>query len=837
VAEGSTVVKVDQPKLWSPDSPTLYQLKVFMQDESGQELDRVESYAGIREVGKVKDKDGNWRFTLNGKTIFHWGPLDQGWWPDGLLTPPSEDAMLFEINFLKQAGFNMIRKHIKVEPRLYYYHCDRLGMLVWQDQVSGGPNPNWYRLDPTKNKNHSTPEPGDPIDAEWPDIAHKQWMAELKGMIDHLYNYPSIVMWVPFNEAWGQHRTMEVGEWIMKYDPSRSISIASGGNFAPVGDVADMHSYPHPAFPFHMNEYDDYIKVVGEFGGHGWKVDGHEWDPKKKNFIYGGMPETIDEYAERYAESIRLLGKLKKQGVSGGVYTQTTDVEGEINGLMTYDRKVIKIPAKELAGIHRQLFKPMAMADNAANLPKVSEEGIPKKQPNFIVILTDDQGWGTTSITVDPAVPESKSDFFKTPNLEKLASQGLRFTQAYSGHPNCSPSRAALLTGRSPAALHFTDICGRNGGGLYVGNKIIPPQHINALPEGELTLPEIIKQHLPAYKAAHFGKWHLGKVGPEGHGFDAGDGPTGNREGSGKDNLPDDPKRIFSVTKRANDWMAEQAKGKQPFYLQVSHYATHLGLQSRPETKQRVDKRPSGTRHQNTEFGAMIEDMDDGIGQLLAKVKELGIGDNTYIFYTADNGTFPLEEPGNINGPLRGNKATVWEAGVRVPFIIAGPGIKSGTVSRAPAVGYDIYPTICDILGIADLPEQVEGGSLQPVWAAKAASVKRSRPQLVFHWPHYQHQKKSIPDSTVLLDSYKLHYFWETGKAELYNLKTDLAETKDLSRSMPDKAKELEGLLHSHLKEINAQIPELNKDYDPATDPALVQVKKPKDNKKKKNRS
>lgn len=354
VAEGSTVVKVDQPKLWSPASPTLYQLKVFMQDESGQDLDRVESYAGIREVGKIKDKDGNWRFTLNGKTIFHWGPLDQGWWPDGLLTPPSEDAMLFEINFLKQAGFNMIRKHIKVEPRLYYYHCDRLGMLVWQDQVSGGPNPNWYRLDPSRNKKHRSPEPGDPIDAEWPDAAHEQWMAELKGMIDHLYNYPSIVSWVPFNEAWGQHRTMEVGEWVMKYDPSRSINIASGGNFAPVGDIADMHSYPHPEFPFHMNEYDDYIKVVGEFGGHGWKVDGHEWDPKKKNFIYGGMPNTIDEYAQRYAESIRLLGELKTQGVSGGVYTQTTDVEGEINGLMTYDRKVIKISAEELKALQSQ---------------------------------------------------------------------------------------------------------------------------------------------------------------------------------------------------------------------------------------------------------------------------------------------------------------------------------------------------------------------------------------------------------------------------------------------------------------------------------------------------
>jgi hypothetical protein len=370
----SLALKIAEPKLWTPNSPTLYDLEIRVKD------DVVHSYFGVREVGKVKDADGHWRFTLNGDVVFHWGPLDQGWWPDGLLTPPSDEAMLFDIEWLKESGFNMIRKHIKVEPRRYYYHCDRLGMMVWQDQVSGGKNPKWYRLDPTKNKNHSTPELGDPIDAEWPDADHEQWMTELKGMIDHLYNYPSIVMWVPFNEAWGQHRTMEVGEWIMKYDPSRSINIASGGNFAPVGDIADMHSYPHPSFPFHMNEYDDYIKVVGELGGHGWKVDGHEWDPKKKNFIYGDMPKTIDEYAERYAESIRLLGELKAQGISGGVYTQTTDIEGEINGLMTYDRKVIKIPAEELAKLHDTLFtdKP----DQAVKAEKPIN-------PLFVQVMTD----------------------------------------------------------------------------------------------------------------------------------------------------------------------------------------------------------------------------------------------------------------------------------------------------------------------------------------------------------------------------------------------------------------------------------------------------------------
>ena len=451
------------------------------------------------------------------------------------------------------------------------------------------------------------------------------------------------------------------------------------------------------------------------------------------------------------------------------------------------------------------------------------------EQPNIIVILTDDQGWGTTSISYDPLVPESKSDFFWTPNLEKLAGQGVRFTQGYSAHPNCSPSRASLLTGRSPAALHFTDICERNSGIFYEGNKIIPPQHINELPAVELTLPEIIKQHCPDYVAAHFGKWHLKGDGPAKHGFDAGDGNTANKEGSTPGNLPEDPKKIFSMTERANDWMAQQVQQQKPFYLQVSHYATHLKLQSRPSTKQTVDARPSGKRHQNTEFAAMIEDMDTGIGHLLAKVEELGIGNNTYIFFTADNGTYPLGEPGNINGSLRGSKATIWEAGIRVPFIIAGPGIEPDSVSRVPVVGYDIYPTICDMLGITDVPESVEGGSLQSVWQGKADQVERARPELVFHWPHYQHQKKSVPDSAVILGDYKLHYFWETGTVELYNLKTDLAETTDLSQTQPEKAKELEVLLHAHLKAIQAQIPVLNPDYDPASDPAL------KHNRKKSN--
>lgn len=339
-AKNGVTMTIENAKLWSPSTPHLYDVRVSLMGEDGKAVDTIETYAGIRTVGKERDADGHLRFTLNGKPVFHWGPLDQGWWPDGLLTPPSDEAMLFDIEYLKSAGFNMIRKHIKVEPRRYYYHCDRMGMLVWQDQVSGGANPPWTRLDP------------DPKDAQWSDEHHKQFMVEFEAMVDSLENHPSIVVWTPFNEAWGQHRTMEVGKWMVERDRSRHVNIASGGNFWPVGDVVDEHRYPHPGFPFNHERYENFIKVVGEFGGHGLPVDGHLWDAEADNWGYGGLPKNKTEYQERYRESIRILAELKAKGISAGVYTQTTDVEGEVNGLMSYDRKVIKIPAEELLKIH-----------------------------------------------------------------------------------------------------------------------------------------------------------------------------------------------------------------------------------------------------------------------------------------------------------------------------------------------------------------------------------------------------------------------------------------------------------------------------------------------------
>lgn len=378
---------IPSPQLWSPDSPTLYDLKIRVAEDS------VQSYIGLRETGIERDANGHRRFTLNGKPIFHWGPLDQGWWPDGLLTPPSDEAMVSDIKFLKAAGFNTIRKHIKVEPRRYYTHCDRIGMLMWQDQVSHtcrDYQPRWTRLDPNPEK------------VIWPQEAHTQFMAELKGMIDGLYNHPCIVVWVPFNEAWGQHQVMETGKWTVEYDPTRQVNIASGGNWWPVGHIVDHHQYPHPGFPFHLSNgrFNDYVKVVGEFGGHGFPVEGHLWDPGKSNWGYGGMPKSIDEWQQRYTTSINALCGLKMQGIAAGIYTQTTDVEGEVNGLLTYDR-IEKVKASWLKPLSEQLLKTPDVAKISPLVPTCESRSVPwkytttKPSEDWMKAGYDDRFWKT----------------------------------------------------------------------------------------------------------------------------------------------------------------------------------------------------------------------------------------------------------------------------------------------------------------------------------------------------------------------------------------------------------------------------------------------------------
>ena len=340
-ADAALSVRIPDAKLWSPDQPHLYDITMDLYERDVL-VDRVESYAAMREVGTIRGPAGQIRMTLNGKVIFHYGPLDQGWWPDGLLTPPSDEAMRFDVDFLKQAGFNMIRKHIKVEPRRFYAHCDRVGMLVWQDMPSTGGRPFWSKLAPN------------PVEDSWPADQHAQFITELKAMVSSLRNHPSIVMWIPFNERWGQHETIRVGQLMENLDVTRLLNIASGGNFFPVGDVADRHNYPEPMFPFEDRRFDDYVKVIGEFGGHGLVVAGHQWNSEMRNWGYGDLPATKEEYSQRYRKTFEQLMKLRRRGVAAGVYTQTTDVEGEVNGLMTYDREVQKMTAQELFELHHQ---------------------------------------------------------------------------------------------------------------------------------------------------------------------------------------------------------------------------------------------------------------------------------------------------------------------------------------------------------------------------------------------------------------------------------------------------------------------------------------------------
>ncbi len=366
VATGSgsaaIVLQLPAAKLWSPTEPNLYDLKVELLDAAGKAVDEVKSYVALREFGKARDANGNWRFTLNGKSIFHWGPLDQGWWPDGLLTPPSEAAMISDIDFLKAAGFNMIRKHIKIEPRRYYHHCDKIGMLVWQDQVSMGYGPDSGPKDSSPQWTRMAPKP---VDGKWPDAAHDQFVTEYKRMVDHLREVPCIAVWSPFNEAWGQHRSMEVGKMAMAYDPTRSINIASGGNFWPVGDIADSHNYPDPAYPLDDKRFNGYVKVVGEFGGHGMPIEGHLWNKDSPNWGYGGLPKDLNEWKQRYTHSLQVLADLRKHGVAAGVYTQTSDVEVEINGLLTYDR-VAKIDPAWLKPLSEMLLNTPDVAPAAA---------------------------------------------------------------------------------------------------------------------------------------------------------------------------------------------------------------------------------------------------------------------------------------------------------------------------------------------------------------------------------------------------------------------------------------------------------------------------------------
>ncbi|CAL1519779.1 sugar-binding domain-containing protein [Chitinophaga sp. MM2321] len=351
VAEGqisgeAAVLKIASPKLWSPTHPFLYDLRLSV-TRKGKTIDEVQSYFAMRKSSIGKDANGIQRMLLNNEFVFQYGPLDQGWWPDGLYTAPTDEALKFDIAQTKAMGFNMIRKHIKVEPARWYYYCDQLGMLVWQDMPSGDLGNGWEQrpgiIGRGTDQNRS---------AESEAYYRKEWDA----IINTLYNFPSIVVWTPFNEAWGQFKTVEIAEWTMKKDPSRLVNTASGGNFYPVGPIIDLHNYPEPAMPDPAVFGDKRAIVLGEFGGLGLPVEGHVWQ-QKNNWGYQSFKNANDLF-NRYAGFMDRLESLIKQGLSAAVYTQTTDVEVEINGLMTYDRKVQKMELEKLKQVHQKLYNP-----------------------------------------------------------------------------------------------------------------------------------------------------------------------------------------------------------------------------------------------------------------------------------------------------------------------------------------------------------------------------------------------------------------------------------------------------------------------------------------------
>ncbi len=334
-------IPVKNPKLWWPKSPFLYDLEITLSNKGGEQVDSVKSYAAMRKFSIAKHgRFGGVDFTLNNKKFFTFGPLDQGWWPDGLYTAPTDEALKFDIQMTKDLGFNSIRKHVKVEPARWYTHCDRLGMVVWQDMPSMfGEGNGWQPRGFFQGEERT-------VSKKFEETYRKEW----KEIMESLHSYPCIAIWVPFNEAWGQFKTKEITEWTKSMDPSRLVNSASGGNYFDCGDIVDSHDYGNPIMYMFNNQK---VNVVGEYGGIGCAVDGHLW-VKDKNWGYGKM-RSQEEVTKRFVELTNRFIDMTKYGCFGAIYTQTTDVEIEVNGLFTYDRKVLKVDEEKVREVNQKL--------------------------------------------------------------------------------------------------------------------------------------------------------------------------------------------------------------------------------------------------------------------------------------------------------------------------------------------------------------------------------------------------------------------------------------------------------------------------------------------------
>ncbi|MAO45879.1 MAG: hypothetical protein CL823_01885 [Crocinitomicaceae bacterium] len=422
------------------------------------------------------------------------------------------------------------------------------------------------------------------------------------------------------------------------------------------------------------------------------------------------------------------------------------------------------------------------------------------ESPNFIFILVDDQGWNGTSVQMMNSDTLSKSDYHETPNLEKLASSGIKFSNAYSAAPVCAPSRYSIQFAKSPARLSLIRV-GMNS------------DHIDH--EGMMSIPKALKEINSDYVTAHYGKWGIGSS-PELVGYDFSDGPNQNRDGGFVNNktqwnceVKEDPKNIFSLTENAINFITENSKN--PFYLQISHYAVHSNIQAREQSLNKYELKKKGSQQINPGFAAMTEDLDKGLGLIIEKVKELGLDDNTYIIYMADNGSVP-NIPGakkydfSYNFPLQRGKWDAMEGGVRVPLIISGPNVEKGIESAVPVSGSDILPTLIDLAGSSNVElHEIDGGSFCEVLKGdETHEVERDVEGLFFHVPYRNGIALNRPHSAVRKGDFKLIKFHDNNELQLYNLEEDISESINLSKSNTVKADELENILDEYLKDVHA---------------------------------
>lgn len=433
--------------------------------------------------------------------------------------------------------------------------------------------------------------------------------------------------------------------------------------------------------------------------------------------------------------------------------------------------------------------------------------------PNFVVILGEGHGWSSTSVQMDDAVAESKSAVVRTPNFESLAKGGMRFANFYAASPRCTPSRAAIFTGRSPAQLHMTFVNeGKRENGATANGRVTPPSSLMEMPGDAVTIAELLKSG--GYATAHFGKWHVGRTNPKEHGFDESDGATNN---GGPDDVENPhPKELYGMTERGMDFMTRQVKAGKPFYLQLSHYASRGGGAATSNAMAIVKSWGPHLNDRELSEAAADVDLDIALGQLLKKLDELGIATNTFVLLTTDHGT-----PGR-NPPFAGGKGTVSEGGLRVPFIVRGPGVAAGACSHVRAVQEDLFPTIAGLAKVqSTLPKEVEGGNLAGVLTGGGTgTVKRAREEFVVHFPHYD--KDAIgPASAIYLGDLKLIRVYETGALKMFDIAKDPGERRDLAMEMPERVKELDQRLTAYLAAINAQLPKPNPNYDPRKPPPV----------------